>query len=143
MRSSRARRALVRMARLPRAEHDKESRNQMLTRILTVALVSLQLAACANLSPGDPTLYQGLADSDVNLASRLVQTTLESTPDGTSRRWTNQQTGNSGEITPLRTYVSEDGVFCREYREELAVRDNAGRFYHTACRGDSAHWVWL
>jgi surface antigen len=112
-------------------------------RILTVTIVTLQLAACAGLSPGDPALYQGLAESDVNLASRLIQTTLESTPDGATRRWTNQQTGNSGEITPLRTYVSEDGSFCRDYREELAIAGDAGRFYHTACRDDSAGWVWL
>jgi surface antigen len=73
----------------------------------------------------------------------LIQTTLESTPDGATRRWTNQQTGNSGEITPLRTYVSEGGYFCRDYREELDISGNSGRFYHTACRDDSARWVWL
>jgi surface antigen len=115
----------------------------MLPRILTVTMVALQLAACASLAPGDPALYQGLADSDVKVASRLVQTTLESTPDGTTRRWTNQQTGHSGEITPLRTYVTEDGSFCRDYREELAISGDSGRFYHTACRDASARWVWL
>jgi surface antigen len=115
----------------------------MLSRILTLTIVALQLAACASLSAGDPGLYQGLADSDVKLASRLVQTTLESTPDGTTRRWTNKQTGNSGEITPLRTYVTEDGSFCRDYREELAIAGDSGRFYHTACRDGSARWVWL
>jgi surface antigen len=115
----------------------------MFARILTVTMVILQLAACASVAPGDPALYQGLADSDVKLASRLVQTTLESIPDGTTQRWTNQQTGHSGEITPLRTYVTEDGSFCRDYREELAIGDDAGRFYHTACRDGSARWVWL
>jgi surface antigen len=115
----------------------------MRSRILTSAIVTMQLAACASLAPGDPGLYQGLADSDVKLASRLVQTTLESTPDGTTRRWTNQQTGHSGEITPLRTFVTEDGSFCRDYREELAIAGDSGRFYHTACRDDSARWVWL
>jgi surface antigen len=115
----------------------------MLPRILTVTVVTLQLGACASLSAGDPSLYQELAESDVSLASRLIQTTLESTPDGATRRWTNQQTGNSGEITPLRTYASEDGHFCRDYREELVLTGGSGRFYHTACRDDSARWVWL
>ena len=115
----------------------------MLPRILTVMVVALRLAACASLSAGDPALYQGLADSDVNLASGLMQTALESAPDGATRRWTNQQTGNSGEITPLRTYVSERGYFCRDYREELALAGDSGRFYHTACRDDSARWAWL
>jgi surface antigen len=115
----------------------------MLARILTITTVALQLAACASLSAGDPVLYQRLGESDVNLASQLMQATLENTPDGTTRRWTNQQTGNSGEITPLRTYVSERGYFCRDYREELAIAGDSGRFYHTACRDNTARWAWL
>jgi surface antigen len=115
----------------------------MVRRFLTIAAVTSQVAACAQLTAGDPVLYQGLADSDVTLASRLVQSTLEKAPDGATRRWTNDQTGNSGEITPLRTYATEDGSFCRDYREELAVGGTTGRFYHTACRDDAARWVWL
>ena len=114
-----------------------------MTRILTMTILALLVAGCASLTAGDPSLYQGLAESDVKLAARLAQTTLESAPDGATRRWTNQQTGNSGEITPLRTYVSERGYFCRDYREALSVADNTGRFYHTACRDDVAGWVWL
>jgi surface antigen len=111
--------------------------------ILTLAAVALPIAACAHTTAGDPALYQGLAESDVRLAARLMQTTLEKVPDGTTRRWTNEQTGNRGEITPLRTFATDDGSFCREYREELAVGGSTGRFYHTACRDDAARWVWL
>jgi surface antigen len=115
----------------------------MIARKLTLPIVALQLAGCASLTAGDPALYQDLADSDVTLASRLVQTTLESTADGTTQGWSNEQTGNRGTITPLRTYVSERGHFCRDYREELAVAGRTGRFYHTACREDGARWAWL
>ena len=115
----------------------------MLRKVLMRAAIALPVAACAQMTAGDPALYQGLADSDVSLAARLMQTTLEQTPDGVTRRWTNDQTGNSGEITPLRTFATEDGVFCREYREELAVGGTTGRFYHTACRDDAARWLWL
>ena len=115
----------------------------MVRRVLMASAVVLPIAACAQITPGDPALYQGLAGSDVTLASRLVQTTLEKAPDGVTRRWTNDQTGNSGEITPLRTYATEDGSFCRDYREELAVGGTTGRFYHTACRDEAARWVWL
>jgi surface antigen len=115
----------------------------MVRIILTISAVALPIAACAQIAAGDPTLYGGLADSDVRLASRLVQTTLEQVPDGVTRRWSNDQTGNSGEITPLRTYATVDGYFCRDYREELAVGGASGRFYHTACRDEAAGWVWL
>ena len=115
----------------------------MMARKLAITIVALQLVGCSSLTAGDPHVYQELAEGDVTLASRLVQTTLEGAPDGTTRRWTNQQTGNGGAITPLRTYVSERGHFCRDYREELAVAGHQGRFYHTACRDDAARWVWL
>jgi surface antigen len=62
---------------------------------------------------------------------------LASTPTGTTRRWSNKQTGNGGAITPLRTYVSERGHLCREYRKKLAITGSTGRFYHTACREDA------
>jgi surface antigen len=114
-----------------------------MARSVVAAAVALSIAACAQIAPGDPGLYGGLAESDVSLAARLMQTTLEKGPDGVTRRWTNDQTGNSGEITPLRTYATEDGVFCREYREELAVGGSTGRFYHTACRDEAARWIWL
>jgi surface antigen len=106
--------------------------------LLMLSIAALPIAGCASMRAGDPDLYGKLADSDVSVASRLVQTTLEKAPDGTTRRWTNQETGSSGEVTPLRTYATEDGHFCRDYREELAVGGTTGRFYHTACRTDAA-----
>jgi surface antigen len=115
----------------------------MLRRTLIAASVAWPLAACAGLSAGDPELYQSLAAPDVALAAELLQTTLESAADGASRSWSNRETGNRGEITPLRTYVSETGYFCRDYREELTVAGDSGRFYHTACRDDGARWTWL
>ena len=72
-----------------------------------------------------------------------MQTTLESAPDGASRSWSNRQTGNRGEITPLAHLCQRDRLFCRDYREELAVAGDSGRFYHTACRDDAARWIWL
>lgn len=112
-------------------------------RTLVTAGLALQLAACASLAAGDPALYEGLGERDVALAAQLMQSTLENATDGTTRRWSNQESGNSGEITPLRTYVSDDGSFCREYREELMVAGSSGRFYHTACREGAARWAWL
>jgi hypothetical protein len=75
------------MSRRP-AEHHPSSKGErfMMARKLTITFVALQLAGCASLTAGDPAVYQGLAESDVTLASRLVQTTLESSPDGTTRR---------------------------------------------------------
>jgi surface antigen len=112
-------------------------------RLLLALAIVLPLGACAGLTGSDPALYQSLADSDVHLASRTMQGTLESAPDGSTRSWVNEQTGHRGSLTPTRTYVSGSGSFCREYREELVVGEQSGCFYHAACRDENARWVWL
>lgn len=111
--------------------------------IVIAGALAFTLGACAGLRGGDPALYAEMERQDVDLAARLMQSTLESAPDGTTRRWTNAATGNSGAITPTRTYVSEDGSFCRDYREEIQAGREDGRFFHTACRTEDARWIWL
>jgi surface antigen len=106
--------------------------------------LALLLAACAGLTGGDPDLYRGLSDHDVALAAGALQTTLESAPDGATRSWQNEDTGHRGSITPTRTYLSAAGHFCRDYREEVILGEQSGRFYHVACRDDdAARWVWV
>jgi surface antigen len=112
-------------------------------RMLWPLTMVLMLGACAGLTGSDPALYQSLADGDVRLASKTMQSTLESAPDGSTRSWANDQTGHRGSLTPTRTYVSDSGYFCREYREELVVGEQSGNFYHAACRDENARWVWL
>jgi surface antigen len=112
-------------------------------RILLPLAIILPLGACAGLMGSDPALYQALADSDVQLASRTMQGTLERAPDGSTRSWMNEQTGHRGSLTPTRTYVSDSGYFCREYREELVVGERSSTFHHAACRDENARWVWL
>jgi surface antigen len=112
-------------------------------RILLPLTMALTLGACAGLTGSDPALYQSLADSDVQLASRTMQSTLERAPDGSTRSWANEQTGHRGSLTPTRTYISDSGSFCREYREQLVVGQQSGSFYNTACRDENARWVWL
>ena len=46
-------------------------------RMLLPLAIVLLLGACAGLTGSDPALYQSLADSDVQLASRTMQSTLE------------------------------------------------------------------
>ncbi|HSA83023.1 MAG TPA: RT0821/Lpp0805 family surface protein [Geminicoccaceae bacterium] len=113
-------------------------------RLLWPLALLLTLGACAGGLPGsDPKLYEALADSDVELAARTMQSTLERAPDGATRSWANEQTGHRGSLTPIRTYVTESGYFCREYREELVIGADRGSFHQFACRDEDARWVWL
>ncbi len=108
------------------------------------ALAILALASCTALGTGgDPGAYARLTDYDVNLAAHALQDTLESAGDGETRSWRNYMSGTEGAITPTRTYVSEGGYFCRDYRERLTVAGDASEFRHSACRNDAGRWVWL
>lgn len=113
-------------------------------RVTPIAcLTLLTLAACAGLSGSDTALYDRLEERDVALAAAAMQQTLESAPDGDTRRWANEATGHRGSITPTRTYLGANGHFCRDYREELTVGDEVGRYDHSACRDAAERWVWL
>jgi surface antigen len=109
--------------------------------------LALLLGACAAQGPNeaaaDPSLYGRLSDQDVALAAALLQDALETAPDGAAHAWTNQATGNSGRMTPMRSYLSEGGYFCRDYQEELLVGGQTGRFEHAACRDQAGLWIWL
>jgi len=111
--------------------------------IICTGALGLLLGGCAGWPSADADLYDRLSENDVTLAARTLQSALELTPDGATRRWTNQETGHSGAITPTRTYLTDGGFFCRDYREELVIGERSGRFDHSACRNEDARWVWL
>ncbi len=102
------------------------------------------LAGSGNGSAADaPVLYQSLTDEDVAIAANMLQITLENSPDDANRAWRNPTSQNSGSVTPLSTYLSSTGYFCREYRETLSIRDNTETYLNRACRDDDGSWVWL
>lgn len=110
---------------------------------LIACLTVLALAACAGVTGSNTALYDSLDERDVALAAGAMQQALESAPDGATRRWANEANGHRGSITPTRTYLGTNGHFCRDYREELTVGEEAGRFHHSACRDEAERWVWL
>jgi surface antigen len=115
----------------------------MTARGLAIAVIALQLGGCAMLGDDQAALYSPLDDRDVTLAANTLQQALEQAPDGTSKTWRNEATGNSGSITPTHTYLSAGGHYCRDYVEDLVHHDGKGRFHYTACRDETAHWTWL
>ena len=91
----------------------------------------------------DPAaLYGGMSDTDVVLAVEAMRVALETKPAAESVSWTNDATGNQGSITPRRTFITDLGVFCREYDEQLSVDGRDGVVQNTACRTDDGAWTW-
>ncbi len=111
----------------------------MTSRIWFGLLFASLLTACASgtILQDDP--YSDLTEQDVSLVARLLQRTLDHAPDGTTRRWTNDQSGHSGAITPVRSYIASTGQYCRDYREDLLINGKNRNYLYSACR-DEDRW---
>ena len=105
---------------------------------LSLSFTSLLTACVANSTLQDDP-YRDLTEQDVSLVARLLQRTLDHAPDGTTRRWTNDQSGHSGAITPVRSYIASTGQYCRDYREDLLVNGESRNYLYSACR-DEDRW---
>lgn len=114
------------------------NRLTMATRGLGLAAL-LGLAACAGGVQDQADPYAALTENDVELAAMLLQRTLDYAPDGTTRRWTNDESGHSGAITPMRSYIAATGQYCRDYREDISVDGESQEFRYSACR-DEERW---
>lgn len=129
------------------------------TRLVTVTIAAcLLLAACGDvrgnlrdfstridsaLGIAPSARYDLLTDGDVKLAVAAMQSALETRPDGEALSWRNDRSGNAGEIKPVKTYMTELGVYCREYSEVVTIAGEAGEADNTGCRRDDGTWLWL
>jgi surface antigen len=65
---------------------------------------------------------------------------LESVPSGQSVAWRNPNSGNSGVMTPVRTYQLSTGQYCREYTQTITIGGERHQSYGTACRQPDGNW---
>ena len=112
-------------------------------RLSVLTGLALLLGACAQTPAGgysDPA-YGTLAPPAEALARDTVQEALETARSRTSLSWVYAEDGSKGEITPLRTYRSTTGYYCREYMEIVVSADD-GRTsrQRTACRNADGLW---
>jgi surface antigen len=82
----------------------------------------------------DPQTHQ-----EINAA---MQAALETHLSGRSREWSSANSDYSGRLTPVRTWRSRSGHFCRAFVEIVRLptgieRNSRGR----ACRNDAGIWV--
>lgn len=118
-------------------------------RLAAMAAAGLLLGSCADggeiaRTLGlEPTLYERMTDADVAQAAQTMQDALENARNGETRPWSNAESGNAGGITPTRTFVTDAGVFCRDYRETLTIGGDSAERVNTACRNDDGKWVWV
>lgn len=78
--------------------------------------------------------------ADKREQAQAAQKALETTPSGKSVAWRNPDTGNNGTVTPVRTYQSPNGQYCREYQQNITVGGQLHQAYGTACRQPDGSW---
>ena len=80
-----------------------------------------------------------LDQRDKKMAADSAARALESTPSGQTVAWNNPDSGNSGTVTPVRTYQS-GGTYCREYQQTVTIGGKQEQTYGTACRQPDGSW---
>lgn len=83
---------------------------------------------------------QRMEASDWALYNDTARKALTKVPDGTNSSWTNPDTGASGIIRPTRTFRTQTGSYCRDYRSTVAVSDMVQSGDGTACLGIDGQW---
>lgn len=81
-----------------------------------------------------------LDQADRERSERTAQRALESTPSGQAAQWKNPDTGNCGTFTPVRTYQSPQGLYCREYQQTITIGGRSQNAYGKACRQPDGAW---
>jgi len=61
-------------------------------------------------------------------------------PIGETVSWSNPESGNYGEVTPVRDGESSYGRYCREYEQTIYVAGQKETAYGTACKNDDGTW---
>lgn len=78
--------------------------------------------------------------ADQRRANQTAMRAFETTPSGSSASWRNPDNGNSGAVTPVRTYQTASGQYCREYQQTVTIGGQQEKSYGTACRQPDGSW---
>lgn len=81
-----------------------------------------------------------LDDQDRRTAAATTQQALNNQPSGTTTQWKNPDSGNSGSVTPVRTYQTATGQYCREFEQTVTIGGKPQKSYGTACRQPDGSW---
>jgi surface antigen len=81
-----------------------------------------------------------LDDRDKRMAAQAAQQAFEKNAAGNASVWNNPDSGNSGSITPTKTYQLADGQYCRQYHQTITIGGEPQASYGTACRQADGNW---
>jgi surface antigen len=82
------------------------------------------------------SIGRAMDEADQNCVGQV----LERTPDGRTVTWNNPDRNGSYEVTPVNTYQTNNGTYCREYQTKIVVAGRTENAYGTACRKPDGSW---
>ncbi len=77
---------------------------------------------------------------DKRLAAEAAQKALETAPTGEPVAWRNPDNEHSGTVTPVKTYQTASGTYCREYQQTVLINGKQEKASGTACRQPDGSW---
>ena len=83
---------------------------------------------------------RNLDEKDRLEQQRAAQQALENTRSGQTVAWNNPDSGNSGTVTPTRTFENGQGQYCRDINQTITIDGNTEQVTGTACRQADASW---
>ena len=86
------------------------------------------------------SIGKSLDDTDKLMMERTTQASLEHVQSGQTSSWSNPDSGHSGTVTPVKTYQTNSGQYCREYQQTVTVGGDQQEAYGTACRQPDGSW---
>lgn len=87
------------------------------------------------------SIGQSLDELDRMKMANTTQDALEHKPIGETSSWSNPDSGNSGTITPTKTYYKpNESEPCREYSSTVTIDGQLETITGTACRRPDGTW---
>lgn len=83
---------------------------------------------------------RSLDNIDRQMERQSSAVALETYPTGQAATWQNPDSGNSGTFTPVKTYQTAEGTYCREFQQTITVGGEVQQGYGTACRQPDGTW---
>jgi len=122
----------------------------VLTRLtasfLALSLLSLPMVVGSALSDSrdgnkERSLYNGLANDNLQRADENLQFVLERHPSQNAESWHSPDGSVTGFVLPVRSFKIQSGHYCREFFEAVSIGDVWRSAEGTACRTDEGRWI--
>ena len=105
-------------------------------------LLSIAAGGCTAMDDAVPPAEGQIPASamEIRAGAATVQVVLERYPSGTVGVWIDPETDTTGSITPIRTFQSTNGTYCREFISKMERANRKTSEEAVGCRTGDGVW---